>query len=989
MHNKKQKGWVLPIIAFCLLLVLIALIVFVINPLLNSPETPDISNQYKELEEKYDSITYNEKTGSLYVNNEIIVMVNLGTTKTQVENLAVSVKAVVSDAMEDVGIYKFSFANSMTTKKVEEIIEQLKQQSIVSDAYMNTAFITETDVIAEEVEKKEAAYPNDSWNGDKWNMSTPGGENWGMEAIHAPAAWGYLSELNKVKVGLIDSVIDVTHEDISVIAKMGLTDVNTKEYQVVSIGSSYKYYEDHGTHVGGIIAANWNNGKGVSGVMGDKGELYYSAAYDTADGKRYGGYYSAYNYYKAIKILLDQGVQAINISQNTSRLISYAASRGNDNAIAHLKANANTLQSLLIRTIEYNTANGKPDFVICVAAGNANALKYVEDENATYGYKEYKGWLSGKAEWGDVDAKYNNFISLMDDERVMGRVIVVGSVGIDEKHSTSEETRYAYSYFSDIGSRVDVAGPGEDVYSAVCGGYSSMSGTSMATPHVTGVAGLVFAANPELTGPQVKQIIKASTYDRFVYTDGSCGLVDAELAVLNALQTVDHSIKEVISSTVSTGLDLCFLVDTTGSMEDDINNAKENMNRIIAELEEKGTPYRIALIDYRDFAERTKNSKDYPAKVQLQFSSDVEKIVAAINGLTLGNGGDTNETVFSAIAESLKLDWNEGAKKVIMIIGDAPPLDPEPYTGYTYDEVIEALQNAGILTDDRTGEYTSDASTVLDTLDTTTASVDKYSFKVDVVYAAEGSEYIYADVADDFDIDVDDEDKETADKDTEDDIKEESEKGKDSAINVYTIDTGNSSSAEKFFEKLSSETGGKFANIENSSQVADTIIAHLEAVEINSLMNINAEFGEHFSNEWVEIYKDGEYAFSFELNEAGEKKLYGIEPALYQWKISRLAQSGEMHVVNNKKAASITEDDAPWYGFALSLWYRNTMLLLAVVTAIVLVAVCTSMFSVKMKRKRKALVSAQGANGQQIQQPMQPQGVQPVEYIMQSEDKKS
>lgn len=35
-----------------------------------------------------------------------------------------------------------------------------------------------------------------------------------MEAIHAPAAWGYLSELSEVNVGLIDTMVNNQHEDI-------------------------------------------------------------------------------------------------------------------------------------------------------------------------------------------------------------------------------------------------------------------------------------------------------------------------------------------------------------------------------------------------------------------------------------------------------------------------------------------------------------------------------------------------------------------------------------------------------------------------------------------------------------------------------------------------------------------------------------------------------------------------------------------------------
>jgi len=74
------------------------------------------------------------------------------------------------------------------------------------------------------------------------------------------------------------------------------------------------------------------------------------------------------------------------------------------------------------------------------------------------------------------------------------------------------------AYFSNFGIRtVHVAAPGVDIYSAVPGNtYENMSGTSMATPHVAGVAALVKAAIPSATGAQIKARI-ISGVDRSDY----------------------------------------------------------------------------------------------------------------------------------------------------------------------------------------------------------------------------------------------------------------------------------------------------------------------------------------------------------------------------------------------------------------------------------------------------------------------------------------
>ncbi|WP_454784316.1 S8 family serine peptidase [Legionella sp. WA2024007413] len=121
------------------------------------------------------------------------------------------------------------------------------------------------------------------------------------------------------------------------------------------------------------------------------------------------------------------------------------------------------------------------------------------------------------------------------------------------------------SYFSNYGPSVTLAAPGGDKRYGIWGGILSTvnpgggyngsgfdfyQGTSMATPHVAGVAGLVFAASEKVLSPeQVEQLLYSTTHDFGVSNDAnkSCvgkkpcghGILDAENAVKAAAAGYD------------------------------------------------------------------------------------------------------------------------------------------------------------------------------------------------------------------------------------------------------------------------------------------------------------------------------------------------------------------------------------------------------------------------------------------------------------------
>ena len=95
-----------------------------------------------------------------------------------------------------------------------------------------------------------------------------------------------------------------------------------------------------------------------------------------------------------------------------------------------------------------------------------------------------------------------------------------------------------FSYFTNYGLEgVDVAGPGSSILSTIPRNrYSNMSGTSMASPNVAGVAAEVLANHPDLKPTELKEILMESSYQTPVYASKikSGGRVDLERALERA-----------------------------------------------------------------------------------------------------------------------------------------------------------------------------------------------------------------------------------------------------------------------------------------------------------------------------------------------------------------------------------------------------------------------------------------------------------------------
>ena len=177
------------------------------------PDTPTPINPILERTTR-ENVDYYAETGLVYINNEIVIMTYEGVGLFAVEALARELDAEIVTSMEDIGFYLLRFQNSMTYHEIDRRIRYLRENAIIEDAFFNALFEAKHDAQpAFEYVPADLFFPNDPWNGSTWKIDVPRGLNWGMEAISAPAAWGYLYRMEMVRVGLIDNFPNTSHAD--------------------------------------------------------------------------------------------------------------------------------------------------------------------------------------------------------------------------------------------------------------------------------------------------------------------------------------------------------------------------------------------------------------------------------------------------------------------------------------------------------------------------------------------------------------------------------------------------------------------------------------------------------------------------------------------------------------------------------------------------------------------------------------------------------
>ncbi|SEQ79348.1 Proprotein convertase P-domain-containing protein [Lentzea xinjiangensis] len=300
-----------------------------------------------------------------------------------------------------------------------------------------------------------------------------------MSQIGADRAWAVNPGSAGVTVGVLDTGVDDLHDDL----KPNFDAANSASCAYGKLDTragSWRDTDTHGTHVAGTIAAA-KNGRGVVGV---------------APGV------------KIASVRIAEQPSGLFFPENTICAMVFSGDRGFE--------------------VTNNSYYTDPWLFNC--PDNADQDAILEGVRRAVAYAEGKGVLNVAAAGNE---NYNLANKTRDstspnDSTPVQRTVTNACLSVPTEVSgvvsvSSITSANGKSSFSNYGTdKIHLAAPGDSVHSTVPGGrYGAKSGTSMASPHVAGVAALLKSANPTATPARLRELLAAQA-DDLSCTDSRC-----------------------------------------------------------------------------------------------------------------------------------------------------------------------------------------------------------------------------------------------------------------------------------------------------------------------------------------------------------------------------------------------------------------------------------------------------------------------------------
>ncbi|MRG87459.1 S8 family peptidase [Salinibacillus xinjiangensis] len=305
-------------------------------------------------------------------------------------------------------------------------------------------------------------------NGNR--KSTPSDQTpWGIEAIYNDESISVTTGGEGVNVAVLDTGTYTSHPDL--VNNVEQCKDFTKRSSALTVGSCDDR-NGHGTHVAGTVLGNGGtDGLGVYGVAPNADLWAYKVL-----GNSGSGYADDIAY--AIEHAADQGNQL------------------NENVVISMSLGSSSESPLITDAVNYAVNQGA---LVVAAAGNSGP------DAGTIGYP---GATPNAIAVAALENSRNN-----------------GEYGVD-----SYSSRGLYGGAGDFSIEegdVEVSAPGTAIESTWNnGGYNTISGTSMATPHISGLAAKMWATNPSLSNTQLRANLQSNAKENDITLGSSAGVGD-------------------------------------------------------------------------------------------------------------------------------------------------------------------------------------------------------------------------------------------------------------------------------------------------------------------------------------------------------------------------------------------------------------------------------------------------------------------------------
>lgn len=494
------------------------------NLTLNAVWSYDVGNKDSIYVLSEDRISVDDETGVRYTNDMIFALIEEGLSESEKSEIAKAAGGMIEAEFEGpLNVLQIRVNRSLLTE-LESLANSLEKVPNVYYASVDI-LIKDDDITLNSVEKL---------------ATTTEYEDWWYKNLGVSYVWNqYERFLSPVTVGVIDGYLDSQHEDLT--GKVSFASPEHEHFNRRNVGEAFSNDAilkdvNHGTHITGIIVAE-NNGIGTTGVN-PKANVVFASRDFMPNSQVEIQLFSEIKLLYSLNCQIEQGSKAINCSFG----LTYESGKGESEKA---RKSRSAWRDMVTEATCYLISKDY-DFLIIATAGNGV-------NNSGPGVDAiYNGtWTSITENSSDlIRQKYGN----ISFDELKSHWLVVGS--ILESHNG---TVYEMNPDTNYGSTVDIYAPGVDVYgpwyysnkipSVIK--YSYGSGTSVAAPIVTGVASLVWAANPRLTAAQVREILlnntRFSAQGTYVGTTYTRPVVDAKLAVEEALRRYDHRIVATIT----------------------------------------------------------------------------------------------------------------------------------------------------------------------------------------------------------------------------------------------------------------------------------------------------------------------------------------------------------------------------------------------------------------------------------------------------------